>query len=204
MPKFSQKYSDAQREAIVTAVVDRGMKVLAAVKAAAAGELAGVDAFDMAEGTAYSITREARLERRTPEDILDKVLTAAPVLLEREYKRLAGKDELTAGDLASLRTITKTASELRSVRQNGHDPSDADPSETSEAPTQETTKDRLRRRLEEEREEEAAPAEESPVPCDEEPREPDPSHTHAPSTTHTENGGSPRPSYAALRNTNDH
>lgn len=57
------RYTEQQRTAIAVAVLDKGMTVAAARRAAKAGELEGVDPFDMSKDAAYNCVQKARLEQ---------------------------------------------------------------------------------------------------------------------------------------------
>lgn len=57
------KYTEEQRAAIAKAVLDDGMTVAAARRAAQAGELEGVDPFTMSKDAAYNCVKRAQLDQ---------------------------------------------------------------------------------------------------------------------------------------------
>jgi hypothetical protein len=107
-------YSDEQRDAIASAIVNEGRTARATVAAAAAGELC-VPPFQCPESTARDIACQARRERGLSEvPTLERVATLvdrALTLAENELERVASTKEPTAKDLTKMRESLRVVNE---------------------------------------------------------------------------------------------
>lgn len=100
MSSWATKYKPEEKQALFAAVIDQGMKVPAALRAAKAGELDGCDAFTMPQSTGYDLVREER-ERRA--DI--------------EAKRAAREDPRAAVQLMVAQLLEDARALLEQMRQ---------------------------------------------------------------------------------------
>jgi hypothetical protein len=104
MSHWATKYTDAQRAGVVDAVLERGMSSPAATRAAAAGELPGLEPFTMPVPTARDLVRKER-ERRA--DI--------------EAKRAAREDPRAAVQAMVAQLLGDARAELERMRQGATD-----------------------------------------------------------------------------------
>lgn len=122
MGRFDPKYTDEQREAIASAMIDRGMSAPEAVKAASEG-LDGLEPFTVPESTARDIAGAAR-QQRPPVPIEDYgarlrgIQERGMVLLERELTRVEKSSEqgkLTNPDWTQLTKLMRFGRALRDL-----------------------------------------------------------------------------------------
>src|SRR4051812_30855026 len=64
MSQFERKWTDEQRAAVVSAVLDHGMTGKQAAEAAATGDLFGLEPFKMPRGTVLDLSGRERKRRR--------------------------------------------------------------------------------------------------------------------------------------------
>jgi hypothetical protein len=117
MGRCSPQYTDAQRAAVVRAVVEQGMTATQAVEAAAAGAL-GVEPFEMPAATARGLVSEHRMEHGQDPPQLEN--SAAERILERAYSileaRINSLSENPAGvDLVELQRIARATREVQKL-----------------------------------------------------------------------------------------
>ena len=125
MRPFEAKYADAQRDAVVRAMVDDGWSAPETVRAAAAGELPGVqDPFVIPLGTVYWLARRERQRREEQAYELRVAIEPLAVRFEqlvrrllnillRETERLLSQAERGETDFQRLRWLIRCDRELR-------------------------------------------------------------------------------------------
>jgi hypothetical protein len=125
MGRFDQKYTDAQREAILRATCDDGMSVRAAVMAAKAGGLYGLDPFDFNERTAADYAAKERERRRgqafeakqagPPDQQLDAFAGMNIRAIEAQAAMIRRKRKWDAEDAELMRKLGQIAREMRGL-----------------------------------------------------------------------------------------
>lgn len=134
MGRFDPKYTDRQREAVIAAIVDRGMSAPKACKRAAEGTLEDdLEPFDFPPNTARDYARRERNKRAgraarakeqgTIEDRLEAFGDRAMAMLEHgldrlEHKQKKRKQALSSNEIERGRKLTSWARELRSLNRN--------------------------------------------------------------------------------------
>jgi hypothetical protein len=118
MGRYSPQYTDAQRAAVVRAVVEQGMTAAQAVEAAAAGAL-GIEPFKMPAATARGLASEHRMEHGQGSRALQDQ-GAAERILDRAYSileaRIDALSENPAGvDLVELQRIARATREVQKL-----------------------------------------------------------------------------------------
>jgi hypothetical protein len=120
---FTAKYSDTQRTAIVTAIVEEGMTAPAAVEAAALGDLTpDLGPFEMPVGTARHIAAAARRRRgvisptrrreEPVEDWFEDMVRRLVRIFEEEVRRTAAQAQRGELDRDALRQLAKAGKEM--------------------------------------------------------------------------------------------
>jgi hypothetical protein len=113
MGRNAVRYSDDQREAIVTAVLDQGLSAREATVKAAAGEL-DPPAFDMPLSTAQAIVTDATRRRRVADNrdrlhkLVDDGLTAVEARMDKLLER-AKTGQLNSQDATLARRLIQMA-----------------------------------------------------------------------------------------------
>jgi hypothetical protein len=105
--RFAERYTDEQRSAFLHAVLDSDgphLSVAAAVRAAHAGELEGLEAFAISTSYAQQLVRRERARARgeapdqsrsTPKDRLARTIRKATLALEADVDKIAATSAQT-------------------------------------------------------------------------------------------------------------
>jgi len=114
MGQFQNKWTDVQREAVISAVLEEGMTVREAVTAGASGQL-GLAPFTMPKGTGYHVVAQAKRERN-PEEMftaeVDKYRRRAAKLVDRGLQQLEEQDSPAPNQ---IREVVRAVKELRGM-----------------------------------------------------------------------------------------
>jgi hypothetical protein len=128
---FQQKWTDPQREAVINAILERGMTARAAVTAGAAGEL-GLPPFSMPLGTAHHIAGKAKQDRN-PEQIhatkaenyrrrLEEIFDQAISRLETQKDPPMGQIREAARTVREFKAMTSSPRPETKPKTNGNAP----------------------------------------------------------------------------------
>jgi hypothetical protein len=118
MGRYSPQYTDAQRAAVVRAVVEGGLTATQAVEAAAAGAL-GIEPFEMPAATARGLVSEHRMEHgqgsRALQDqgAVERILASAYSILETRIDALS--EDPAGVDLVELQRIARATREVQKL-----------------------------------------------------------------------------------------
>jgi len=120
MSRWTPRFSDSQREAILDAVLVKGLSARASTRAAAAGELEGTDAFTMSASTAAGLVRKHRDEYAVRDTASAQAALEADALVLARIAHRATRDiesKVAKGEDPDLISVKRAAEAITAAKR---------------------------------------------------------------------------------------